>query len=82
MVQRVKNNEFVESGLETKLLMSEVDNSHNRLVVTGKHKQIVWTRKVFLGQVRKRLFLYIYIFLLDLYKLIVLEHTVIFLQII
>ena len=84
MVQRAKNNEFVESGLETKLLMSEVDNNHNRLVVTGKHKQIVWTRKVFLGQVRKRLFLYIYIyiFLLDLYKIIVLEHTVIFLQII
>ena len=47
MVQRVKNNEFVESGLETKLLVSEVDNSHNRLVVTGKHKQIVWTRKMF-----------------------------------
>ena len=84
MVQRAKNNEFVESGLETKLLMSEVDNNHNRLVVIGKHKQIVWTRKVFLGQVRKRLFLYIYIyiFLLDLYKIIVLEHTVIFLQII
>ena len=84
MVQRVKNNEFVESGLETKLLMSEVDNNHNRLVVIGKPKQIVWTRKVFLGQVRKRLFLYIYIyiFLLDLYKIIVLEHTVIFLQII
>ena len=86
MVQRVKNNEFVESGLETKLLMSEVDNNHNRLIVIGKHKQIVWTRKVFLGQVRKRLFLYIYIyiyiFLLDLYKIIVLEHTVIFLQII
>ena len=88
MVQRAKNNEFVESGLETKLLMSEVDNSHNRLVVTGKHKQRVWTRKVFLGQVRKRLFLYIYIyiyiyiFLLDLYKITVLEHTVIFLQII
>ena len=63
MVQRAKNNEFVESGLETKLLMSEVDNNHNRLVVTGKHKQIVWTRKVFLGQVRKRLFLYIYIYI-------------------
>ena len=60
--------------------MSEVDNNHNRLVVTGKHKRIIWTRKVLLDQVRGRLFLYI--FLLDLYKTTVLESTMIFLLII
>ena len=80
MAQRTQNNEFVENGFETELPISEVGNNHNRLVVTGKHKRIVWTRKVLLGQVRVRLFLYI--FLLDLYKTTVLERIVIFLPII
>ena len=60
MAQRAQNNEFVESGFETELSMIEVENNHNKLVVTGKRKRIVWKRKVLLGQVRGRLFLYIY----------------------
>ena len=38
MAQRAQNNKFVESGFETELSMSGMNNNHNRLVITRKHK--------------------------------------------
>ena len=38
MAQIAQNNKFVESGFETELSMSGMNNNHSRLVVTGKHK--------------------------------------------
>ena len=33
-----KTMNLLESGLETKLSLSQVDSDHNRLVITGKNK--------------------------------------------
>ena len=38
MAQIAQNNKFVESRFETELLMSGMNNNHNRLVITGTHK--------------------------------------------
>ena len=58
--QRAKNNEFVESGLEAELSMSQVNNDHDGLADTGKHKTNSFRqKKVLLGQVRQMLFLFI-----------------------
>ena len=57
-----------------------MDNDHSRLVVIGKHKTNSFEQEK--SSLAKSKEGYFYIFLLDLYKITVLESTVIFLSII
>ena len=51
---------LLESGLETEFPMSQVDNDHSRLVITGKNKANSFEQEKFSSaKSKKGLFLYI-----------------------
>ena len=64
-----KTMNLLESGLETKFSMSQMDNDHNKLVITGKNKVNSFEQEKFSSaKSEEGFFLYIFLRLIPNYN--------------